>query len=93
MIFENEIANFRGMIVVLRTEGNLDDEDSKHRFETVSKRLEKILHQVSLHTDYEDLLDASNKLDKICDLCNEYMVHDAEKEQTLNSEMEWEPDF
>lgn len=93
MIFENEIANFRGMIVVLRTEGNLDDEDSKHRFETVSKRLEKILHQVSLHTDYEDLLDASNKLDKICDLCNEYMAHDAEKEQTLNSEMEWEPDF
>ncbi len=54
MIFENEIANFRGMSVVLRTEGNLDDEDSKHRFETVSKRLEKILHQISLHTDYED---------------------------------------
>lgn len=93
MIFENEIATFEGISVVLRTGDNLLDENEKNKFEVVSKYLKKILNQISLHEDYEDLLDARNKLNEICDLCCTKMADDAEKQQKLNSEMEFEPYF
>lgn len=91
MKYETEIFFCFGCNVVLQTDLDLTDKDYKQQFDAVATRLRKILSQIQLHEDYEDLLEDSKRLDQIEGLLVDRMSNSAEKRCRMEQEIEGEP--
>lgn len=87
MIFEEKIANIQGLDVFIRTEKDLRDKDNSHAFNIIANRVKKIFEQIELHEDYEDLLKASQRLDKITQIINDGQADFYEKKAKLEAEI------
>ena len=90
MKYEDKILDCFDCEVILRTELNLTDEDSKISFDKLAERLKGILRQIELHEDYEELLADRKRLNKIQDILIDRMQNDADKEYELKREIEGE---
>ena len=90
MKYEGKVLDCFDCEVVLRTELDLTDEDSKISFDKLAERLRIILRQIELHEDYEELLADRKRLNKIQDILIERMQNDADKEYKLKREIEGE---
>lgn len=91
MKYEKEIFSCFGCDVVLQTSLDLTDKEYKQQFDAVAERLKKILHQIEMHEDYEDLLEDSKRLDQIEGLLVDRMSNSAEKRNRMEQEIEGEP--
>lgn len=91
MKYETEIFSYFGCDVVLKTDLDLTDKEYKQQFDAVAERLKKILHQIEMHEDYEDLLADSKRLDQIEGLLVDRMSNSAEKRNRMEREIEGEP--
>ena len=91
MRYETEIFSCFGCDVILQTSLDLTDEEYKQQFDAVAKRLKKILNQIQMHEDYEDLLEDSKRLDQIEELLVDRMSNSAEKRNRMEQEIEGEP--
>ena len=91
MRYETEIFFCFGCNVVLQTDLDLTDKDYKQQFDAVATRLKKILNQIQMHEDYEDLLADSKRLDQIEGLLVDRMSNSAEKRNRMEHEIEGEP--
>ena len=78
MRYEERIAEYGDYEVIIRTSSDLLDEQEKEKFKFVSDRISKILSQIRLHEDYEQLLIDRKILDKITDILIDKMREDAE---------------
>jgi hypothetical protein len=91
MKYETEIFRCFGCDVVLQTNLDLTDKEYKRQFDAVAARLKKILNQIQMHEDYEDLLADSKRLDQIEGLLVDRMSNSAEKRCHMEQEIEGEP--
>ena len=91
MRYETEIFSCFGCDVILQTSLDLTDKEYKQQFDAVAERLKKILNQIQMHEDYEDLLEDSKRLDQIEDLLVDRMSNSAEKRNRMEQEIEGEP--
>lgn len=91
MKYETEIFFCFGCNVVLQTDLDLTDKEYKQQFDAVAGRLRKILSQIQLHEDYEDLLEDSKRLDQIEGLLVDRMSNSAEKRCRMEQKIEGEP--
>ena len=91
MKYETEIFSCFGCDVVLQTDLDLTDKEYKQQFDAVATRLRKILSQIQMHEDYEDLLEDSKRLDQIEGLLVDRMSNSAEKRNRMEQEIEGEP--
>lgn len=93
MIFEEKIAEFKGLEVFVKTNEDLRDKHNENAFKIITDRLKKILNQIELHNDYDDLLADSAKLDTIENLLISRMQQDAEKKIALENAIEQKEEF
>lgn len=91
MKYEAEIFSCFGCDVVLQTSLDLTDKEYKRQFDAVATRIKKILNQIQMHEDYEDLLADSKRLDQIEGLLVDRMSNSAEKRCRMEQEIEGEP--
>lgn len=91
MKYETEIFNCFGCDVILQTSLDLNDREYQRQFEAVAARLKKILSQIQMHEDYEDLLLDSARLDQIENILTDRMSTSAEKRCRMEREIEGEP--
>lgn len=91
MKYEKEIFSCFGCDVVLQTSLDLTDKEYKQQFDAVAERLKKILHQIEMHEDYEDLLEDSKRLDQIEGLLVDRMSNSAEKRNRMEQDIEGIP--
>lgn len=91
MKYEAEIFNCFGCDVVLQTSLDLTDKEYKRQFDAVAERIKKILNQIQMHEDYEDLLADSKRLDQIEGLLVDRMSNSAEKRCRMEQKIGGEP--
>ena len=91
MKYEAEIFNCFGCDVVLQTSLDLTDKEYKRQFDAVAERIKKILNQIQMHEDYEDLLADSKRLDQIEGLLVDRMSNSTEKRCRMEQEIGGEP--
>ena len=91
MRYETEIFSCFDCDVILQTSLDLTDKEYKQQFDAVAERLKKILNQIQMHEDYEDLLEDSKRLDQIEGLLVDRMSNSAEKRNRMEQEIECEP--
>ena len=91
MKYEAEIFSCFGCDVVLQTSLDLTDKEYKKQFDAVAARITKILNQIQMHEDYEDLLADSKRLDQIESLLVDRMSNSAEKRNRMEQEIEGDP--
>lgn len=91
MKYETEIFNCFGCDVVLQTKLDLTNIEHKQQFDAVAARLKKILNQIQMHEDYEDLLLDSERLNQIEAIMADRMYASAEKRSHMEREIEGEP--
>ena len=93
MTYEEKIATFKGLEVFVKTDEDLKDPNNQHAFDVIAERLKNILNQIELHSDYDDLLADSAKLDTIENLLISRMQQDAEKKIALDKAIEDEEEY
>lgn len=90
MTYEEKIAKFGNYDVIIRTEANFCDVEKFNDLKIIAERLKKILSDIELHTDYEDLLYAQEQLLKASQILIDWQANDCNKQAKLEAEINGE---